>query len=210
MTINKKGLDRFLLRSSNLAQIAVAILAIYGYFFTVVPIYQKEVLAEEIAKKQLDIDKLVKTNDDLTREIENKKSELAFVNNKSEVIILRNNELEHKNKILEQSNNDLSMEIDKRGQVLAELTHVMEVKFVDYFATMLKKYALTQYTYKNIMTPQPGNDPLESGESFIKNVIIPYDIVKACIYRDDDKEFYEKTEAIPEPIKHYVYCSRRK
>jgi hypothetical protein len=45
-------LDIVLIRGSHISQIALVFLAIFGYFYTVRPIFQKEVLSEEIAKMQ--------------------------------------------------------------------------------------------------------------------------------------------------------------
>lgn len=53
-TENMNPIKRFwawisLQRSNQLAQIALAIVAIFGYFYTVVPVFQKERLAEQVA-----------------------------------------------------------------------------------------------------------------------------------------------------------------
>ena len=50
--------DKWLARSNSFAQIAVATVAIFGYFYTVIPVYQRELLSEEIAQKQVYINKL--------------------------------------------------------------------------------------------------------------------------------------------------------
>ena len=47
--------DLVLQRLANASQLALVVLAIFGYFFTVLPIYQKSLLDEEIAKKTLEL-----------------------------------------------------------------------------------------------------------------------------------------------------------
>jgi len=63
-------IDKWLGRIANASQAGLLILAAFGYFYTVVPVYQKSLLDEEIAKKTLD---LQKKESELTQ----KSSELA-------------------------------------------------------------------------------------------------------------------------------------
>ncbi|ENC9862109.1 coiled-coil domain-containing protein [Klebsiella variicola] len=50
--------DLYLSRISHLSQFVLVAFAIFGYFYTVRPIYQKELLSEEIAKKEVDLNTL--------------------------------------------------------------------------------------------------------------------------------------------------------
>ncbi len=45
--------DTLLVRLANASQLGLLLLAIFGYFYTVLPVYQKSLLDEEIAKKTL-------------------------------------------------------------------------------------------------------------------------------------------------------------
>jgi hypothetical protein len=47
--------DRWLPRIAHLSQLGLLLLAVIGYFYTVVPIYQKSVLEEQIAQKQVEL-----------------------------------------------------------------------------------------------------------------------------------------------------------
>lgn len=49
--------DKWLTRTANASQVGLLILAVFGYFYTVIPVYQKSLLDEEIAKKTLDLQK---------------------------------------------------------------------------------------------------------------------------------------------------------
>lgn len=50
--------DIWLERLGYLAQIGLLILAVVGYYYTVIPLYQKSLLDEQIAKKELEINSL--------------------------------------------------------------------------------------------------------------------------------------------------------
>lgn len=55
-SLEKKAmLDIWFARLSNLSQVGLLILAVFGYFYTVVPVYEKSLLDEEIAKKELQL-----------------------------------------------------------------------------------------------------------------------------------------------------------
>jgi hypothetical protein len=48
-------IDRVLARLANASQLGVLLLAGFGYFYTVLPVYQKSLLDEEIAKKTIEL-----------------------------------------------------------------------------------------------------------------------------------------------------------
>ena len=48
-------LDIWLNRLSHLSQIGLLIIAVFGYFYTVVPFYQKSLLDEQIAQKEIEL-----------------------------------------------------------------------------------------------------------------------------------------------------------
>ncbi|MBZ6385989.1 hypothetical protein [Pantoea piersonii] len=51
-------IDIFLGRISHISQVFLVAFAIFGYFYTVRPIYQKELLSEDIAKKEVELNGL--------------------------------------------------------------------------------------------------------------------------------------------------------
>lgn len=53
------NLDLWISRASHLSQVGILIIAVIVYFYTVIPIYQKSILDEDIAKKTLEL-KLIK------------------------------------------------------------------------------------------------------------------------------------------------------
>ena len=48
-------MDKVLSRIANASQLGLLLLAVFGYFYTVVPVYQKALLDEDIAKKTLEL-----------------------------------------------------------------------------------------------------------------------------------------------------------
>lgn len=50
--------DTYLSRISHISQFTLVVFAIFGYFYTVRPIYQKELLSEDIAVKQVELNSL--------------------------------------------------------------------------------------------------------------------------------------------------------
>jgi hypothetical protein len=52
------SIDCWLVRASQLAAVLAVVLAIVGYFYTVQPLYQKALLDEAIAKKEVDLKKI--------------------------------------------------------------------------------------------------------------------------------------------------------
>jgi len=53
-----------------ISQIILVVVAIYGYFYTVRPIFQKEILSEQVAKKTIELNKLKKQSNNLKAENE--------------------------------------------------------------------------------------------------------------------------------------------
>ncbi|MDT7848285.1 hypothetical protein Q9292_01580 [Methylophilus sp. VKM B-3414] len=52
---HRKFIDIWLARLSHLSQLGLLIIAAYGYVYTVLPVYQKSLLDEQIAKKELEL-----------------------------------------------------------------------------------------------------------------------------------------------------------
>lgn len=60
-----RKVDVFLNRLSHISQVFLVALAVFGYFYTVRPIYQKEILSEDIAKKEVELKIIQKQLDEL-------------------------------------------------------------------------------------------------------------------------------------------------
>lgn len=69
-------IDKLFSRCSHVSQVLLVLLAFFGYFYTVRPIYQKELLAEKISEKQIELNKIQSKAEQLNSEVESKKSDL--------------------------------------------------------------------------------------------------------------------------------------
>ena len=62
--------DVYLSRAANASQLGLLALAVFGYFYTVLPVYQKSLLDEEIAKKSIELNRkeaeILKKDEELT------------------------------------------------------------------------------------------------------------------------------------------------
>lgn len=68
-------IDKLLSRASHIAQIILVAVAVFGYFYTVVPVYQKELLSEEISQNEIELIKLKEETNSfprITKELEDK------------------------------------------------------------------------------------------------------------------------------------------
>lgn len=74
------AIDTTLIRLANLSQVGLLALAIFGYFYTVLPVYQKSLLDEEIAKKTLELNSVEKKITSLESELSEKNLKLANLN----------------------------------------------------------------------------------------------------------------------------------
>jgi len=81
MKLNKKNLEYWFSIASNASQVLLLVLAIFGYFYTVVPVYQKELLSEKISQQELILNKLYKSNEEQQKNILIKENELEKLKN---------------------------------------------------------------------------------------------------------------------------------
>lgn len=70
-------IDRWFTRASHASQVLLLCLGVFGYFYTVLPVYQKSLLDEEIAQKTIQLREQEKQAAALNNEIKNKQLELA-------------------------------------------------------------------------------------------------------------------------------------
>lgn len=71
--------------TNTITQVCLLLLAVIGYFYTVIPLYSKAVLEEQVAKIQIDIDeknKIISSKEKELLEIQNKIEKLNGDNNK--------------------------------------------------------------------------------------------------------------------------------
>ncbi|HIE8726269.1 hypothetical protein [Klebsiella pneumoniae] len=74
-------IDIWSARAANFSQIGVLALAAFGYVYTVLPVYQKSLLDEEIAKKTLELEKKDKQINEFNKILSERSSELEKLSN---------------------------------------------------------------------------------------------------------------------------------
>ena len=76
------NIDVSLQRLANASQLGLLLLAIFGYLYTVLPIYQKSLLDEEIAKKTLEFNAMQARVDSVEAQLKSRELELSGMNKK--------------------------------------------------------------------------------------------------------------------------------
>jgi hypothetical protein len=69
-------IDQWFNRASQLSQVLLLLLGVFGYFYTVLPLYQKALLDEEIAQKTLELKEMQKRSVALAEQIDRQSQEL--------------------------------------------------------------------------------------------------------------------------------------
>lgn len=87
-------IDKYLSRSSHVAQIILVAVAVFGYFYTVVPVYQKDLLSEQISQKELELTELKTKISDFPKILESLKvkaqeHELQVIQLKQEELVAK-------------------------------------------------------------------------------------------------------------------------
>lgn len=78
--LQQSRIDTWLARLANASQLGLLVLAIFGYFYTVLPVYQKTLLDEEIAKKTLALNSMESNLRAKDIELQEKNRSLASLN----------------------------------------------------------------------------------------------------------------------------------
>jgi hypothetical protein len=72
------NIDLILSRLSNLSQVGMLLLSIYGFIYVVIPIYQKEQISEDLAKLQIEYKNTTKTIEENNKIISKQKKRTYF------------------------------------------------------------------------------------------------------------------------------------
>lgn len=72
----RRRVDSWFHRAGQVSQVLLLLLGVFGYFYTVLPVYQKSLLDEEIAKKTLELNQKTTSVGELSQEIASKTASL--------------------------------------------------------------------------------------------------------------------------------------
>jgi hypothetical protein len=152
--------DNIFKNAARISQVILAMAAIFAYFMTVRPLYQKELLSEEIAKKQLELKEKENILRHFSSQVEDFKSQKIIV--EDELVKLKDlkNELNRKVNVLEKDRMVISNEneeLRKRRDVLTKSiedteiilskvkSNIRELVFREYLVTLRRQ--LWTYDY---------------------------------------------------------------
>ncbi|WP_316899430.1 hypothetical protein [Pseudodesulfovibrio indicus] len=208
----KSVLDSWLERISYSAQIAVAIVAIFGYFYTVRPIYQKELLSESIAKMQLEVSDLERTKKTLEKQASLIDSRLEELGSQIEIFRIENTLLASENEELKAKRDaslltlaEMNGEIDRLNRILIDQKEKSEQYYTIEYVSKLKIYSSFQYSMKyNISI-----DDYFDIEQYKCDDTNPYSVVQSAINMWD-KPIWDNSQIIPVDIKKKVIVAAKK
>ncbi|VAW13826.1 hypothetical protein MNBD_BACTEROID05-490, partial [hydrothermal vent metagenome] len=154
-------IDNLLSRSSHVAQIVLVAVAVFGYFYTVVPVYQKDLLSEQISQKELELNELKQKISDFPKTIEVlkekvQKHELQITKLKQKELIAKQsitNLLDEKNQ-LEHSLNKVRLALNNAKSV-ADNTY-KEIYIESFSGAVMFQYLRSLPSPYEILEKQEG------------------------------------------------------
>lgn len=221
-------LDILLSRLSSISQVVIVVVAIFGYIYTVRPIYQKELLSEKIAKSEMLIDGLEiskkQLGDSISKleleksaveiDISEKKDKLASLGKENAELkksndALKINERGYKERIYLLQKETLSLEQKhfNLGKKLEEQNKIAKAFYIDKYIEHLSMR--TPIPYLNAAIASYSDRSSDEFESIKSSDIHPYDVICNVIETEDMHDF-KNTNQIPISIKRHVLNFARK
>lgn len=101
--------------AANISQVLILIVAVFGYFYTVIPVYQKEQLAEDIVQKQKQVEGLASSLEQLEKD---KAFIRAQIEKDNLIIVEQNKTISKFNSQIEELNSQISIKNKKINKIL--------------------------------------------------------------------------------------------
>ncbi|EHN0954446.1 hypothetical protein KG419_001922 [Salmonella enterica subsp. enterica serovar Javiana] len=203
-------IDVFLSRVSHVSQFVLVAFAIFGYFYTVRPIYQKEVLSEDIAKKEVELNKLktamlssqksIEQNKALRKDLEGSVAKLDLQYKESEEKL---NSINHE---LKKTLNELNQQKIIAKRAVDANNKNLESVFWENFTGLVGVVYLSKSTdfVNNTLgdTKSAYNTP---GSLYLN----PYDAISEAL-KDGNHNFISSSENVPENIRKKILTKIRR
>ncbi|EGT0640888.1 hypothetical protein JAG25_003467 [Citrobacter werkmanii] len=203
-------IDVFLSRVSHVSQFVLVAFAIFGYFYTVRPIYQKEVLSEDIAKKEVELNKLktamlssqksIEQNKALRKDLEGSIAKLDLQYKESEEKL---NSINHE---LKKTINELNQQKIIAKRAVDANNKNLESVFWENFTGLVGVVYLSKSTdfVNNTLgdTKSAYNTP---GSLYLN----PYDAISEAL-KDGNHNFISSSENVPENIRKKILTKIRR
>lgn len=181
--INKKSLESWFSIAANASQVLLLILAIFGYFYTVIPVYQKELLSEKISQQELKLNQLSELNIRYKDNISNYEKDLDELKTK---IKDANQEIKTKTETLNTINKKINLLYKKRysealmiallnrnASVEEDKEKLFENSETDYIKGNLSEFIITAYQRLKRVVDNPWDiygDGSPAPQQIIKSV----------------------------------------
>lgn len=196
-------IDTYLSRISHVSQFVLVAFAIFGYFYTVRPIYQKELLSEDIASKQVELNSLGQELSKKNQQLKNQKDkEISLLNNIADLknsFVLATDEL--KSIQLQVANSKL--ELDKQKKFINALT----VKNKKYLSdTYFENFSglVSQYYLKKIYTSMAKDNKITPNLNEVQDYLgTPYDAIRSTL-DSEDYNFFDSNKNVPDSLKRVI------
>lgn len=198
-------LDTWLSRASNLSQPLLLCLAVFGYFYTVMPVYQKELLSEQIAVREIELTRMKRAIDATGPTIQNLESQRATLETQLlslqkqraeaesyvELLKARQSTLEAKNKELDASRAKLVEEV---ATAQASVKAFSMRTYHDSFAGSVDIQYLNGVTAPYEIVEAP------TYEAIAAYLLTPFSAVSSTLALGDSK-FIESAKSVPRDVK---------
>lgn len=202
--------DIFLSRVSHISQFVLVAFAIFGYFYTVRPIYQKELLSEDIAKKEVELNKLKTSmvhsqkslihNEALRQDLESSIAKLDLQYKKSE------EKLNLINSELSKTLNELNQQKRIAKRAINENNKNLDSVFWENFSGLVDVIYISKNT-------DFVNNTLGDSKSAYKTpsnlYITPYDAISEAL-KNGNHNFISSSKNVPDNIRHKILTKIRR
>ena len=197
------NIDNLLSRGSQISQIALVFLAIFGYFYTVVPVYQKDLLSEQISEKELQLSKLEKELSNYPDKIVNLNSQINGLTSDVEKLESAKDhaaselaQIKLKRDKLEKELNNVQVQKSSAELRLSKAYRNIYIEAFSFSASM-------EYIKRNnnIYEIIDGSHPKKE---LIGYFLTPYDAIMAVINNGGSKSM-EALEIIPRKVKDDIH-----
>ena len=192
--------DLYLSRISHLSHFVLVAFAIFGYFYTVRPIYQKELLSEEIAKKEVDLNTLKNELHKSTEQLSN--NQTAQIKLREDIEFLKQqfkiseNELNSVNKELAASIRELDRQKKLAKKAIDDNKKNLSSVFWENFDGLV---ALT-YIKDSYHSVNTAGEKESTDFNYDELYITPYIAISNAI-KMGGHNFYESAQNIPIDIR---------
>ncbi|MGM8568069.1 hypothetical protein ACS6Q6_04780 [Enterobacter hormaechei subsp. hormaechei] len=203
-------IDVFLSRVSHVSQFVLVAFAIFGYFYTVRPIYQKEVLSEDIAKKEVELSKLktamlssqksIEQNKALRKDLEGSIAKLDLQYKESEEKL---NSINHE---LKKTLNELNQQKIIAKRAVDANNKNLESVFWENFTGLVGVVYLSKSTDFVNNTLGDTKSAYNTHGSLYLN---PYDAISEAL-KDGNHNFISSSENVPENIRQKILTKIRR